>query len=101
LFLRLYNCASVGEKKIDNYQDAWHVCENYCPSSTKIRMCPILAHHCIINFYKNLFSCSKDNTCDCQTAMLIGMFVLLFTGNMPKAAGRKKKPCDERVLPVS
>lgn len=27
---------------------------------------------------------------------LKGMFVLLFIGNMPKAAGRKKKPSDEK-----
>jgi len=61
----------------------------------------ILAHHHINNFYTNLFSGSKDNTYDCQTAKLKGMFVLLFTGNMPIAAGRKKKPSDEWVLSVS
>jgi len=27
LFLRLSNCASVGEKNLDNYQDARYVCE--------------------------------------------------------------------------
>jgi len=63
--------------------------------------CQILAHCCIISFYKNLFSCSKHNTCNCQTAKLRGMFVLLFTGNMPKAAVRKKKPSDyNKVLSV-
>ena len=32
LFLRLSNCASVGEKNFDNYQDARYVCENcYTP----------------------------------------------------------------------
>jgi len=29
LFLRLSNCASVGEKNFDNYQDARYVRENY------------------------------------------------------------------------
>jgi hypothetical protein len=24
LFLRLFNCSSVGEKNFDNYQDAWY-----------------------------------------------------------------------------
>jgi hypothetical protein len=29
LFLRLSNCASVGEKNFDNYQDARYAHENY------------------------------------------------------------------------
>jgi hypothetical protein len=64
-------------------------------------MCQILAHRPIINFYKNLFSCSKDNTCDCQAANLKGVFVIIFIENMPKTAERQKKPSDERVLSVS
>jgi hypothetical protein len=44
LFLRLSNCASVGKKNFDNYQDARFVCEkNNCSS-----VCYVLFHVSVI-----------------------------------------------------